>query len=85
MKPDSEITGIEPQGVICWHTFGLLAALDQEERLILDRQARTTLANLLLDASIELHQGSLRLRLSPHKAEVLRNLQKKQPKHPSKN
>ncbi len=79
-QPASQSTGIEPCGIIAWHTLGLLAAIDKEEHLILDRTQRDDLANLLQEAAIALLGTSQRLRFTPIQAEALRYLQQHQPK-----
>ena len=82
MKPlESSTYGIDPHGVIAWHTLGLLNAIAGEERLVLSGRHRRALADLLAEASASLAQAADRLRLTPLKAETLRQLQNQQPKH----
>lgn len=78
MSVVSEVTA-EPHAMIAWHALSLVASINNEEHLVIDRQKRLDLAALLGEAARSLANSAHRLCLSPHQAEVLRNLQLKQP------
>lgn len=80
MNPVSEVTA-EPHATIAWHALSLIQSINNEEHLVIDRQKRLDLAALLGEAARSLANSAHRLRLRPHQAEVLRDLQLKQPTH----